>query len=58
MKNHKKGNCLSRIIVGIIYLEVILLVPWVINNSAVIGASAVKIELPIYCVEGYDKVVS
>lgn len=32
--------------------------PWLINNPAIIGASATKRELPIYCVERDNKSVS
>lgn len=58
MSNTQKSKGTSRILIGIVCIGVILLIPWIVNNPAVVGASATKRELPVYCVERDDKVVS
>ena len=36
----------------------VVLIFWTVNNPAIVGASATQRQLPIYCVQREDKVVS
>lgn len=48
----------KKIISGISLAVVIVLVFWLVNNPAIVGASATKRQLPVYCVQRDDKVVA
>lgn len=48
----------KKILSGISLAVVIVLVFWLVNNPAIVGASATKRQLPVYCVQRDDKVVA
>ena len=48
----------KKILSGVSLVLAIVLVFWLVNNPAIVGASATKRQLPVYCVQRDDKVVS
>ncbi len=46
------------ILSGLAFVLVIVLIFWTVNNPAIVGVSASKRELPVYCVQRDDKVVA
>lgn len=48
----------KKILSGLSLLLVIVTVFWLVNNPAIVGASATKRQLPVYCVQREDKVMS
>ena len=51
-QRHKRDTAL------ILAIIVLLGVPWLIDNPAIVGAAATTRELPIYCVDRDNKCVS
>lgn len=47
-----------KIISGLGLVLAVVLIFWTVNNPAIVGASATQRQLPIYCVQREDKVVS
>ncbi len=50
---NKKG-----IFSGLAFVLIIVLIFWTVNSPAIVGVSASKRELPVYCVQRDDKVVA
>jgi len=43
---------------GLAFTLLVVLIFWTVNNPAIVGVSASKRELPVYCVQQEDKVVA
>ena len=48
----------KKVLSGLGLVLAVVLIFWTVNNPAIVGASATQRQLPIYCVQREDKVVS